>query len=101
MDTTEITNRYMEKYTELSNKLKEQKINILIEELNNAIAQSEMAKVNKLYNQVQEWNSKVDKLLGAKIALDVQYSYLRLPSPAIFGIIYDGEERLWKFNTNP
>ncbi|MDU1892553.1 MAG: hypothetical protein E6767_17850 [Dysgonomonas sp.] len=101
MDTTEITNRYMEKYTELSNKLEDQKISVLIEDLNNAISQSEMDKVNKLYNQILEWNSKVDKLLGAKIALDVQYSYLRLPSPAIFSVIYDGEERLWKFNTNP
>ena len=101
MDTAEITSRYMEKYTELSNKLNDQHINILIENLNSAISQSQMDRVNELYNQVLEWNSKVDKLIGAKIALDTQYHYLRLPSPAIFSIVYDGEERIWKFNINP
>lgn len=90
----------MEKYAELSNKLEEQKINILIDNLNSAIARSEMEKINELYHKVQAWNSNVDKLIGAKIALDAQFHYLRLPSPAIFSIIYDGEDRSWKFNIN-
>ena len=90
----------MEKYNELSSKLEEQKISTLIEDLNSAISKSRMDEVNRLFNLVQEWNSKVDKLIGAKIALDAQYYYLRLPSPTIFSIIYDGEERIWKFNIN-
>lgn len=100
MDAAEITSRYMEKYNELNLGLEKQKINVLIEDLNNAISQSKMDEVNKLYNQVQEWNSKVDMLSGVKIALDTQFHYLRLPSPAIFSIIYDGEDRTWKFNVN-
>lgn len=101
MDTAEVTSRYMEKYNELSKKLEEQKISALVDELNNAISKAQMNKVNELYNQVQEWNSKVDMLLGAKLALDAQFRYLRLPSPGIFGVVYDGEERIWKFNIAP
>ena len=91
MDTAEITRRYMEKYNELSSRFEEFNINQLVEDLNNAITQSDMDNVNRLYNIVLEWNTKVDNLDGAKIALDTQFHYLHLPSAAMFGIIYDGE----------
>lgn len=99
MDTAEITKRYIEKYNELNNKFEELNISKLVEDLNNAISRSDMDNVNRLYNEVLEWNTKVDNLYGAKLALDTQFRYLHLPSPAIFGIIYDGEEKVWKFNT--
>lgn len=100
MDIDEIKRRYMEKYNELNEGFEELKISILVDEMNYAIRQSQMDKVNELYNRVLEWNTKVDKLLGAKLALDVQFHYLRLPSPAMFGVIYDGEEKVWRFNTS-
>ena len=99
MNTTEITERYMEQYDGLVNKFKEYDINNLVDELNGAIDQADMNKINALYNKVLEWNAKVENLAGAKRALDIQFRYLHLPSPSIFSVIYDGEERVWKFNT--
>jgi len=100
MNTEEIKKRYMEKYNELSVRFDELDVSHLVEDLNYAISKSDMSKVNELYNRVLGWNTQVDNLVGAKLALDVQYRYLRLPSPALFGIIYDGEEKTWKFNTS-
>lgn len=99
MDTEELSRRYMEKFNELANKFEELEINSLVENLNNAISRSDMAETNQLYEKVLDWNAKVEKLSGAKIALDIQFSYLHLPSPTLFGVTFDGEEKNWKFNT--
>jgi 4-hydroxyphenylpyruvate dioxygenase-like putative hemolysin len=99
MDTEELSKRYMEKYNELATKFEELEISNLVDKLNNAISRSDMAKTNEFYDKVLEWNARVEQLSGAKIALDIQFSYLRLPSPALFGVTFDGEEKIWKFNT--
>lgn len=99
MQPQELSRLYMEKYNELVNKFNELGIDALVENLNYAISKSDMAKTNELYNKVLEWNNKVANLEGAHIALNTQYRFLRLPSPASYGILFDGEERIWRFNT--
>lgn len=99
MDTQELSKRYMDKYNELSLEFEELKISCIVDDLNDAISKSDMTMVNNLYNKILEWNSKVEKLEGAKIAIDSQYHHLRLPSPSLFGVTFDGEEKVWKFNT--
>ncbi|MBK5719706.1 hypothetical protein JGH11_02345 [Dysgonomonas sp. Marseille-P4677] len=99
MDTQELSKRYMEKYNELTLSFEKLKINNLVNNLNEAISKSDMTMVNQLYNKVLEWNSKVEQLEGVKIAIDSQFHHLHLPSPALFAITFDGEEKVWKFST--
>lgn len=99
MNTEELSKRYMIKYNDLVEDFSRNEINQLVEDLNNAITQSDMSEANELYNKVSDWNAQVEKLLGARDALNHQYHYLHLPSPALFSIIFDGEEKVWKFNT--
>ncbi len=98
MDTQKISDDYMDKYNDLSLDFKKKDINNLVERLNEAVSQSNMAHVNELYNQVLEWNNRVKTLEGAQIAINTQFRYLHLPSPSSFAVIFDGEDRLWKFN---
>ena len=99
MDAEQLSKRYMEKYNELSSKFEESDINALVEDLNDAVSKSDMESVNVLYNKVLDWNAKVENLIGARLALHAQFHYLRLPSPALFGIMFDNEDKLWRFNT--
>jgi len=99
MDSDKLSKLYMEKYNELTSRFEELKINLLVEELNEAVSSANMDKTNELYNKILQWNAKVENLVGARKALNTQFRYLHLPSPESFGIIFDGEERVWKFNT--
>ncbi|HCO66240.1 MAG TPA: hypothetical protein DIT04_00530 [Dysgonomonas sp.] len=99
MDTHELSKRYMEEYDKLVKSYEDMKMNDVVTNLNDAISRSDMSETEKLHNTVLEWNTKVSKLEGARIVLDAQFSYLRLPSPSSFGIIFDWEERVWRFNT--
>ena len=99
MDAEELSKRYMEKYNELTKKFDELGVSSLVDGLNTAISNSDMAEANKLYNKVLDWNAKVENLVGARIALNTQFHYLHLPSPGLFGIMFDAEEKAWKFNT--
>ena len=99
MDTHELSKRYMEEYDKLVKEYEDRRMSDVVLDLNDAISRSDMATTEKLHNVVLEWNTKVSTLEGAKIVLNTQFSYLRLPSPSSFGVIFDGEDRVWRFNT--
>lgn len=99
MDPDKLSKRYMEKYNQLTKKYEELQINLLVDDLNEAISKADMSTINELYHRVMRWNAKVENLIGARKALNAQFRYLLLPSVEPFGIIYDGEEKAWRFNT--
>ncbi len=99
MDASELSKRYMEKYNELIAKVEKSDINKVVLSLNEAIEKSDVGEISILYQQILDWNSFVEKLEGARIAIDAQYHYLHLPSPSIYLIKFDWDNRLWEFNT--
>lgn len=98
MDTQALQKHYMDEYNDLTLKFEELKINDLVDDLNKAISRSDITLVNNLYNKVLEWNSRVEKLEETRVAIDSQYPHLHLPSPTLFIITLDGEEKVWRFN---
>jgi len=99
MDTEELSKKYMKKYNDLIKEYEDTKFNGVVDALNDAISRSDMEKTNELYNVVLNWNIKVAGLEGVRKSLDTQFSYLHLPSAVLFSVIYDTDERMWKFNT--
>lgn len=100
MDTEQIKIDYMDKYNILLQEFKAENVNLLVSELNDAIAKSKIEQVNQLYNNVLNWNNKVAGLEAIRDAINARFSYLRLPSVKSMAIILDGEEKIWKFNTD-
>jgi len=99
MDTQELSKRYMQEYESIVKQFEERRISDMVSELNESISRSDMDKTGELYNKVLDWNGKVEQLEGARLVLDSQFHYLRLPSAAAFGVVFDGEEKVWRFNT--
>lgn len=100
MDTEQIKKDYMDKYNILLQEFKEENINLLVSDLNEAVAQSKIEQINHLYNNVLNWNNKVAGLEAIRDAINARFSYLHLPSVKAMAVILDGEEKVWKFNTD-
>lgn len=100
MNSDELSKRYLEKYEALILDFKKEHIEDLVGELNISIKKSDMKKTNILYSEIMNWNTRVSNLSGARLALNTQFSHLHLPSPSLYSVILDGDDRTWKFNTS-
>ncbi len=98
MDFEELSKRYMVKYNELTEKRDNSGIIDTIEDINEAIRGSDMERVNDDYCEILNWNFHVANIEGARLALNVQFPFLHLPSAIIFSIAFDENEKMWKFN---
>ncbi|MBD8347023.1 MULTISPECIES: hypothetical protein [unclassified Dysgonomonas] len=98
MDFEELSKHYMEKYNELTEKRDKSGIRTTIDDINEAIRGLNMDRVNDDYCKILDWNFYVANIEGARLALNAQFPYLRLPSATIFSIAFDQSEKKWKFN---
>lgn len=101
MDAREVKNRYMAEYEKLVKAYESQKIPSLINDINQAISNSDVENINLIYNKISEWNDGVSNMQGARLAINSQYKYLKLPSVSEFLIVFDFVNKEWKFNTDP
>jgi hypothetical protein len=98
MDTQELSDLYMEKFNELSSAFSRQAISMLVDDINPAVKARDTEGLNRLYGRMMEWNAHVSQFEGARMSIHTQFCSLRLPSPRLFAIIFDGEEKIWRFN---
>lgn len=98
MDAQELSDLYMEKFNELSSAFSRQEISTLVDRINAAVKAGDMEELSRLYGRMMEWNAHVSELEGARMSIHTQFRSLRLPSPRLFSIVFDGEERIWRFN---
>lgn len=98
MNFDELSKDYMEKYKKLTIEKKELAIANTIDNINLAIEEEDIDRINKNYSKILEWNSYVSNLEGAREAINAQYKFLHLPSVMMFSIAFDEEEKKWKFN---
>lgn len=101
MDAREVRNRYMAEYEKLVKSYESLKISGLINDINQAISKSDVENINLFYNKISEWNDGVSNIQGARLAINSQYKYLKLPSVSEFLIVFDFINKEWKFNTDP
>lgn len=101
MDITIVKDRYMKEYSKLVDSYKSLNIVSLVNNINKAISLSEIENINFHFNKVSEWNDRVSNLQGARLALNEQYKFLKLPSVNEFLIVFDFVNKEWKFNTDP
>ena len=99
MDRDRITKNYMASYNEIVAKYKEKKIAALVDDINSAIAGSDMQTMNDIYDQISFWNNEVSIVQGSRDALMSQDKSFRLPSVKEFLIVYDHINKEWRFNT--
>lgn len=97
-DPTELSRKYMDLYNEIVQRYQSDDIQDLVEALNESLRKHEMNRTNEYYSKILDWNFKVANLDGARKALSIQFSYLRLPSPMMFTVVYDEDDKIWKFN---
>lgn len=98
MDFEKLSKHYMEKYNELTDKRDKSGIIKTIEDINEAIRGLNMERVNDDYCKILDWNFDVANIEGARLALNDQFPFLRLPSAIIFSIAFDESDKKWKFN---
>lgn len=98
MDFEELSKRYINKYNELVEKREKSGIAAIVEDINEAIMGVDMERVNEDYSKILDWNYEVANIEGARLALNAQFSFLHLPSATIFSIIFEENEKRWKFN---
>lgn len=98
MDAQELSDLYMEKFNGLSSAFSRQAISALVDSLNAAVKAGDMEELSRLYARMMEWNAHVSELEGARLSIHTQFRSLHLPSPRLFSIIFDGEEKIWRFN---
>lgn len=98
MDSEEIKKRYMDEYNKLVEKYHISDIRVVLDNINNAIKESNIKAINENYNKISDWNILVAHLEGARLSLDSQFPYWHLPSPVIFSIVFDQIEKRWKFD---
>lgn len=101
MDAREVRNRYMAEYEKLVESYEDQQVAGLINDINHAISNSDVEKINVIYNQISEWNDHVSNIQGVRLAINSQYKYLKLPSVSEFLIVFDFINKEWRFNTDP
>lgn len=98
MDFEELSKHYMEKYNELRGKRDNSGIIRTVDDINEAIRGSNMERVNEDYCKILDWNFYVANIEGARLALNAQFPFLRLPSATLFSIAFDEGEKKWRFN---
>lgn len=99
MDSVEATKQYMTEYNKLIAKHESKDIVKMVDSINAAIADSNVPKINELYQQLAVWNDHVSNLQGARIVLNKQYKHVKLPSVAEFLVVFDNFSKEWRFNT--
>lgn len=99
MDTEVIAQNYMKKYNELVDKTNISNIENIVDELNNAIENEDMTLANSAYEKILSWNFKIGNLEGERESLNSHIRGFKLPSVIMFSVMYDDNDRIWKFNT--
>lgn len=98
LNPTELSKKYMEVYNDVVEKYHHSDIQELVDNLNEAIKKKDMKEVNEDYSKILDWNFRIANIEGARKALNIQFSYLHLPSPMMFTVVYDEDMKQWKFN---
>lgn len=98
MDTEKIVQGYMDKYYKLIESEEAIKIEKTINDLNDAIENSDTTAANIAYSKILDWNFKVANLEGEKDSINKHIKGVRVPSPAMYAVVYDDNEKVWKFN---
>lgn len=98
VDPAELSHRYMNLYNGISEEYRNSGIQDVVLKLNESLRKKNMKEANEYYSKVLNWNFKVANLEGGRKALNIQFSYLRLPSAMMFTVVYDENEKAWKFN---
>lgn len=99
MDSAEATKQYMTEYNKLITKYESKTINKMVDNLNEAISESDATKITTLYHDLSVWNDHVSNLQGARIVLNKQFKHIKLPSVAEFLVVFDNFNKEWRFNT--
>ena len=99
INTEVIIQNFMRKYNELADSDKRSGIEITIDELNNAISSDDMTGANTAYSKILNWNFKVGNLEGEREAINKHLYGAKLPSVNVFAIVYDNQQKLWRFNS--
>jgi hypothetical protein len=98
METEIIVQNFMKKYNELVDDTNISKIKKIIDDLNIAIASNDMTRANTDYEKILGWNFKIANLEGERESLNRHLRGVKLPSVMMFNVIYDDNEKVWKFN---
>lgn len=98
MDTTALVQGYMNKYHSLVKEKDDMDIVGVINNLNEAIRNSDMQRANEAYSKVLGWNFKVANLQGECDSFNKHIHGQKLPSVDMFAVAYDDFEKVWKFN---
>jgi len=98
MDTNKILQGYMDKYHKLIESDQKIKIEKTIDDLNNAIENSDTSTANLAYSKILDWNFKVANLQGERDSMNEHIKGTKLPSVMMFAVMYDDNEKIWKFN---
>lgn len=98
MNTEQLKMDYMNKYSTLLQEFKDEDIHRLVTDLNDAVENSKIEEINKLYNSILIWNNKVAGLEAIREAINTRYSYLHLPSVKSMAVVLDGQDKIWKFD---
>lgn len=98
MDTDALVQGYMKKYNNLMEEKNTKNIEGVINELNEAIRNTDMERANEAYTKILGWNFKVANLEGERESLNKHIRGKKLPSVDMFAIAYDDNDKMWKFN---
>lgn len=98
MDTEKIIQGYMGKYNKLIEDERKVKIEKVINDLNSAIENSDTTAANIAYSQILDWNFKIANLEDEKDSINKNVDGVRLPSLTMYAVVYDNNEKIWRFN---
>lgn len=99
MDTEVIAQSYMKKYNELVDRSNINNIEKIVDDLNNAVNNEDMALANSAYEKILSWNFRIGNLEGERESLNSHIRGFKLPSVMMFSVMYDNNDKLWKFST--
>lgn len=100
VDFEELSEKYMVKYNEMVDRSNSLEIKNIIDDINRSIKTSNIQNINENYTKILDWNFYVGNIEGAQKAINGQFTFLHLPSASMFTIVYDENEKEWRFNTD-
>lgn len=99
LDRDKVVNDYIALYDDVMLKYESRKVKALVDEINSAIAKSDMAKINQIYEEISEWNNLVSNVQGARDSIMAYDKTFNLPSVKALLIVLDNITKEWRFNT--
>lgn len=99
LDRDKVVNDYIALYDDVMLKYESRKVKALVDEINSAIAKSDMAKINQIYEEISEWNNLVSNVQGARDSIMGYDKTFNLPSVKALLIVLDNITKEWRFNT--